>query len=495
MTIGGAEPLTRPVARNLTILLSGRTIAVGLQFTAFLLLAAYLGPEQLGAYLFGTAFATLFRLIPSFAFEPVITREIAQHPEREPELVPNLLALRFVLGVCAYLALAATALLAGYRGENLTAALVAGTVVCLTFTETLRNPLGVRLRFGWTTLADVLEAAAALSGIVVLVLADASLVTFLWLYVGAKTLNATIVFLVGLRSASFRWTLRVALWWPMVRTTAPLALAGLLTAAYFRVDMALLARLKPEADVGQYGAAYKFIETFLLVPMLVMGVLQPVLARSFVEAKGVLQRRYARAVHLMTLLAMPMAVLGTMTAWRVVPLLPGLGGFEGAGVALSILAPGTAFIFVAMIVQSVLISGHLQRQLLVIAAFSLTLSVVLYAVLIPLFSYVGAAIATSITELGVLALSLRETRSRLALSWPGRRLVPTALAGILLVGVLIPGYLLHPLLQLGLGLLAFPAAAVATRAVNADDLHGLFPEAGLRRLLPAALRFSGARPK
>ena len=490
MLVGGAEPLTRPIARNLLIVLTGKTVAVGLQLVAFLLLASHLGPNQLGAYLFGIAFAAMFRLIPGFAFEPVLTREIAQRPDREAELVPNLAALRLVLGVFSYAALAGIAILVGYRGDNLTAALIAGAVVGLTFTETFRNPLGVRLRFGWTTLADLLEAAASLAGIALMVWADASLSAFLWLYVAGKTLNASIVFLAGYRSGSFHWALRFPLWLPIVRTAAPVALAGVIIAAYYRLDMALLARLQPAADVGQYGAAYRFIDTFLLVPMLVLAVLQPVLARSFVQPEGTLERRYRRAIHLMTILALPVAVLGAMTAWRILPLIPGLEEFEGAGIALSILCPGAAFIFIGMIVQSVLISGHLQRRLLRIAALGLALNLLLYLTLIPSFSYVGAAIATSVTELALLLLSLREARVRLVLSWPTERLPSTALAGTSLIVVLIPAYLLHPFAQLALGVLAFAAAAPLTRAVTADDLHGLLPGDGLRQFLPAALRMS-----
>lgn len=484
MIIGGTEPLTRPVARSLALIGVGKAIGVGLQTIAFILLAAHLGPDQFGAYAFGLAFSGLFRLIPAFAFEPVLTREIAQQPEREPELVPNLTALRFILGVLSYAALVGTALLVGYRGDNLEAALIAGVVVGLTFTETFRNPLGVRLRFGWTTLADLFDATASVVGVALLVWADASLTAFLWLYVAGKAVHAATLLLVGLRSAPFRWKIRLPLWWPMIRIAAPIAVAGVLMAAYFRIDMAILARLKPAEDVGQYGAAYRFFETFVLVPTLVMGVLQPVLARSFVEAEGVLERRYRRALHLLTLLALPIAVIGTMTAWRIVPLIPGLGDFKGAGVALSILAPGAAFVFVAMMVQSVLISGHLQNRLLRFGVIGLVLNLVLNFVLIPLYSYVGAAVATSITELAVLVLSLRDAHTRLALGWPAR-LLPTALAGALLVAVLVPAYLLHPFLQLGLGLVAFPIVALATRALTAEDVEGLLPGSRLSRVVPA----------
>jgi hypothetical protein len=79
---------------------------------------------------------------------------------------------------------------------------------------------------------------------------------------------------------------------------------------------------------------------------------------------------------------------------------------------------------------------------------------------------------------------LREAHRGLALSWRGRRLVPTAVAAALLVAVLLPAYLLDPFLQLGLGILAFAPIAFVTRAVTTDDLHGLLPRARLTRFIP-----------
>jgi O-antigen/teichoic acid export membrane protein len=252
----------------------------------------------------------------------------------------------------------------------------------------------------------------------------------------------------------------------------PIGAAGVLGTVYFRIDAVILAALKPESDVGQYGVAYRFMEALLVVPALMMAVLAPVLSRSFVEGAGVIQRRYADAIHLAAVAAIGVGVGGAMTAWRVLPQLPGFDAYGGGGVALSLLAPAVGLIFVGTIVQGVLISGHQQRRLLVISAYGVAVNLALIAALVPAFSYVGAAIATLVTEVLVVALSLLEVRRRLGLGWPRERLGRAAVAAGLFAAVVTVGYLLDARVQLVLAVVTFVPLTYAVGAIRRGDIRG-----------------------
>jgi O-antigen/teichoic acid export membrane protein len=122
----------------------------------------------------------------------------------------------------------------------------------------------------------------------------------------------------------------------------------------------------------------------------------------------------------------PVAVLGPLTAWRLLPALPGFEAFDGAGVALAIMAPGAAVIIMGTVVQGALIAAHLQRLLLRISAVGLAINLGLIAVLIPWQSYVGAAVATTATEVLVVGISIVVAHRRLGLALPYGRMVRTA---------------------------------------------------------------------
>jgi len=233
----------------------------------------------------------------------------------------------------------------------------------------------------------------------------------------------------------------------------------------------ILARLKPPDDVGQYGAGYRFLEAFTVVPTMIMSVLAPVLARSFMEGPGVLQRRYGLAMHLVSVVAIGVSVGGAMTAWRVLPALPGFGAYDGGGVALAILSPAAGLILVGTIVQGALIAAHRQQRLLRISAAGLAFNLLLNLVLIPPYSYVGAAIATTATEVLLVALSVREVRLRLTLRWPLARLWPVLGAAVAMAAAITATYTLNPFLQVAIALVVFTGALAVTGGLRPNDLH------------------------
>ncbi len=438
--------------RGLATLAGSRGVVLGLQFVTIAVLAGHLGPADLGVYTFALAVVGIFRLIPNFGLVPVLTREIAQGPDREAELVPNVLYLRVLLGVAAYGLLAATVIAGGFDADSRDAALIAGLAL-LVVLDALRAVLEVRLRLGWISVAEVVEAAAGLGGAILLARAGAGPAAFVWLWAALKLVNGCILTGAALRMGRFRWRPRTQTWAPVVRAAIPLGLAGVLMALYHRLDLVLLAAFKPAADVGQYGAAFRFLDAANVLPVVAMSVLSPVLSRSVVEGAVVLRRRYARALELLLAVAVPIGVAGAFCAWRLLPRLPGFDEFEGAGVALSILAPAAALILLGTVVQGALISGHLQGLLLRIAAVGLAVNLALNAVLIPTASYVGAAVATTLTELVMLTLSMRAARARLGVAHATASTWRLLVAAIVLAVVLAIGMALDPWLQLGLGLL------------------------------------------
>jgi O-antigen/teichoic acid export membrane protein len=472
-TLSSSPGLGRRVAQNVAALMTGRIASTAIQFAAFGVIAQYLGPGNLGVYAFAVALATLFRVVPNFGFAPIVARDIAQDPGRERELIPNVVYMRLTFGLGAYGALAAFVYLVGYSDAYREAALIAGTLLFLLPIDSLATVLQVRLKQGWVALSENLKAVVFLAGAIALAQAEASVFAFLWLYVATSVLNALVVVVVAMRWAELSWALRTHLWKGVLAAAAPLALATLFIQLYARIDLVILAALKPAEDVGQYGAAYKFLEAALLVPSLLTGTLLPVFASSFQAGRDVLDRRYRRSVHLIAVAALPVAVGGAMIAWRVLPALPGFGKFDGGGVALSILCPAAGLAFVAFIVQGALISGHLQNRVLRIAAAGAVFNVALNLVLVVRYSYVGAAVATSLTELLVLVWSLREARVRLGVTWPIDRLARVALATVVMAVVLVPGYALPAFAQAALGVAAYVVALAALRGLTRRDLAGL----------------------
>jgi O-antigen/teichoic acid export membrane protein len=133
------------------------------------------------------------------------------------------------------------------------------------------------------------------------------------------------------------------------------------------------------------------------------------------------------------------------------------------------------------VLSAVLYNSHQQRLLLGVALGVLAVNGVLVGVLVPAFSYIGAAAATTTVEAVSVAALAWACHRRLGTGWPLERLGQTLAAGAILAAVLAVGYLLPPLAPLGLGAVAAPASVLATGALRVEDLRVLRSASDERR--------------
>lgn len=470
----GPERLARRMTRGFVALAGGRVATLALQLIAFGVVAASLGPAGVGAYTFAVAFYGLFAYVTNFGVRAIAMRDIAQQPERERDLVTNLFYLRVLAGALAYGILVVVLLLGGYSPVERQAALVTGVLLVVLALESFQVILEVRLRMGWVSIAAVVQGIVLAGGTVAVAVQDGGVVAYLWVFVASNVANFAIVGTVALRqSGRLHWRPRPTIWASLAKAAVLLGLAQLCITLYYRLDLLILAAIKPADDVGQYGAAYRVLETFVVVPSLAMTVLTPVIASSVVAGTAVLQRRYGHLMHVVALCSFPVAVAGLLTASRVFPALPGFEEFGGAGDALAILAIAAPCIFFGTVLSAVLVSGHQQGRLLGVSFAGLLVNVALNVALIPPFSYTGAAIATSVTEVAVVIGLVRSIHRHLGVSWPWSRVLRAARASLVMAVVVALGYPLPPFVQLGLGLLAYAVALLPTGSLRWDDLGGL----------------------
>ncbi|HZU72754.1 MAG TPA: oligosaccharide flippase family protein [Acidimicrobiales bacterium] len=465
-------PLSAQVLRSFANRFGTRILVGGLQLGAFAVLAAHLGPSRAGVYTFAVGFAALFQPLVTFGLRAVALREIAQGRATESQLLPNVLYLRLVVAGLTYLLLWGVVARIGYTPAERSAALVVGLVLVPSALRSFDVAFELRLRLGWVSIADLVESAAFCGGTIALALSHAGTLAFAWLYFGVNLAYVVVVSGAAWPVVRPRWRPQPAAWLPLVKAAAPVGLAGAFVAAYYRIDMAILAALKSQAVVGQYGVAYQLFDAMSVVPGLAAQVVGPVFARSFAAGPQLLADRLGRALRLGCLWLVLTGVGGAMVAWRALPALPGLGRYHGAGVALAVLAPGAGLILLNTMISAALIHAHLQRRLLAVSAMVLVLNVGLDAALIPPFSYVGAAVATVVSEVAVVVASLgllvRGLGVRLAVPGLGR----IALVGVVLAVCLGAGYLVHPFVQLAMGAVAFGVGALAIRAVAWGELAG-----------------------
>jgi O-antigen/teichoic acid export membrane protein len=307
--------------------------------------------------------------------------------------------------------------------------------------------------------------------------------------------GALLAFALGLglvyrQIARPRWSVTVEGCLRVTKEAVPIGVALVALEILFRIGTTMLALSKPSADVGQYGAAYRLLETSLFVTWSVNAAVLPVLSRLSLQSRPSVGFVFGRALKLVLAISVPMAVGAAVLAEPLITTLYG-DEYRPAATALALLAPAIMLFPVSSLSSALLYSQHRQRVVAYAYGAVVVQNIATNLVLIPRFSYNGAAASTALSEVLIAASLLvisRPQRERLQ----ARRLLAGAVLAGAVAGVamsvasgnlpaaLLLGVATYMAVLLGVERFAFPDDFAALRAFL-DRAHGRWPR---REVLP-----------
>jgi O-antigen/teichoic acid export membrane protein len=400
----------------------------------YIVMARKLGDSGFGVFTFGMAFVTLVTMLANMGQPLILTREVARDHRRFDEYFVNTLSLQLALSVPALALALGLHALVGFESETRTVVLLLGiAVVAEALMTTCFAVFQAYERLGFIPVVLISQRwGTAAIGITALAL-GAGVVTVSAIYLGGA-IGALLLALycVVTRIARPRFVVQVGRWLPLMRVALPVGIAGVFAAILFRIDIAMLGAYESDAVVGQYGAAYRLLESTLFISWSIGAGVYPVLSRLSRTTETPIGSIFQAALKLGLALTLPLAVGAVVLADPLMELLYGPEFRDGAS-ALMLLAPTVVLYPLTYIAAYVLISQDRQSVLAWVYAAATVLNIALNAILIPRYSLDGPAFATSVCEALTAGLMLAfALRASGALDWRAIAvgpLVASALAG------------------------------------------------------------------
>ncbi len=385
----------RRAARNaLWLLLSqGGVRLVG--FAIGTVLARYLGATDFGTYAFVMTYVSYFGILADGGLGRFLIRDVARDRATAPEYLSQITALRLLLALAAYALMLLLALGTRSAPERLVAIAVAGGSL---FTGAVAGALAsvftAREEMHISALFTLLSSVATALFVLAALAAGAGLLGT----VAAVTLAnlPPLGFLLAMwcrREPAPRPRASLPFWWRALRGSYAYALLGVIGVVYFRIDSLMLTWMRgPEAN-GIYQAAYRLLDAITDAPGVIVAAMFPALARLHRQSRTELRRAYVTVLVVLTLLGIPVMLALLLFADPIVLLLYGAEYARSAAV-LRLLAVAVFLIFVDTANTMLLYSGDELGTVLVLSLGTTAANVLLNLILIPRYSYNGAAVAT-----------------------------------------------------------------------------------------------------
>jgi O-antigen/teichoic acid export membrane protein len=279
----------------------------------------------------------------------------------------------------------------------------------------------------------------------------------------------------------------------MARLGWPLFLATTLGIVYFKIDIAMLTEMVGEAATGIYFLGHRPLDYMLFLPNIFATAFFPAMAR-YGSASEDVSRLGERALRYLLSAMLPLTLLIIFVAEPIIHWFEGRSGgdtdFADSIVVLRIVMLGVAFQSANYVFNRLLIAAGRERVFVAIATVPLLANVSLNLLLIPRWTYYGAAL-TSVVSLVLSCVMhlvfLRNTDLRVpltrAVAGPTVALAAGWLVTSFLAQTLFPawgtGWFNLPL-QVGWGpfllvagttLVLYGLALVIGRVIRQDDLR------------------------
>jgi len=255
----------------------------------------------------------------------------------------------------------------------------------------------------------------------------------------------------------------------MLRESFPLMINHLLATLFFKVDVPLLQAMQGPAVVGWYSTAYKWLDALNIIPAYSTIALFPVMSRQAIEDKAALMRSTRFAIKFLVMIALPLAVVTTFIAPFLVLLLGGQSYLPHAAYALQIMIWSIPFGWINSITNYILIALGQQSKLTRAFVVGLSFNIIANLIMIPRYSYIGAAFVTILSELveGFVFMIYLE-RSLGSIRWIGLLWRLFASAGAMLI-VMALAWPLHPIVALIAGPVVYLGGLLVLRVIGPEE--------------------------
>lgn len=406
-----------------------------------LILSRLEGPEGLGVYVTVIAYFQLLTVAAELGVSNYLVREIARDPERTSTWVAHGVVFAFgastVLVAGALVALPHLGLGTSTR-EGMTVVLAGVFPAALNVVS--RAVFVAHRRVAVDAFANIGASLALVLSGWYLLRGGVGVVGLIAAYVATRVVITLVSFAVIHRSvAPIVLAFDPEFARSMLRGLRPFAGSTVVGALFSRPEVLILAVFVSPAQVGAFGAAFKTIDLWQLVPETYMLNAYPVLTQAHEQDPERANELQRRATTGLLAMGLPISAGLALTAEPVIELLYG-PGFEDAVVLLRILSVlGVLFCIHTVLWRSLSARGD-QSTVLRVQVRTLVVRLVLGIGLIAAFGAVGAAITIPLVlsiHNGYLARALHRSGGTAVLNasqvWPyaaGTLAMTAALVGV-----------------------------------------------------------------
>lgn len=406
--------LSQKVALNTMIQIITKTITMVFGFLTMVILTRYLGVGGYGNYMYVLTLVVLFGGFADWGTATIGVREAARNEAKQNLILSNVFLIRIVLSLIAALLMILVAFFLPLKTNQeilIRQGIAFGSLILILFA--IKASFGIifqtKLQMYKLAVSDITASFLIFLISWLFIHFHLGLINLLMAVILANTVAVILAMVLAVRTIKFKFHLDVNFVKTFFRECLPMGALLLLFTIYNKVDTVILGMIKGNEAVGIYAVGYRIYDVLVLGAAYFMNSLLPVLSQysDIQKWHEKIKVIYQKSFDILLIMAGIVLVFTLVLAPLVIRLITQqrFGEFFDAVLVVRLLSLAIFISYFNHLAGFTIVALGRQRWYFLVAFGALILNIVANFLIIPKFSYYGAAVVTIFTEGFVLIIT------------------------------------------------------------------------------------------
>ncbi len=387
------------VARNFSIQLVGKILAILVGLFSVGILTRSLGTMGFGEYTTAITYLQLFGVIVDFGLTLTLVVMISEEGAHVERLIGNIFGLRIIAGAILFSIAPLVVLALPWSTEIKHAVLIGSLAYVLMGGATLLTGVFQRYQAMWrASLAEIVNRIVLLGCIAAFAYLELGVV---WMVAASVIANAVWLYAMVRLAQPFvhiRFLTDQKIWKDVWSRSWPIAVSIFFNLLYLKGDIIFLSFYRDQAEVGVYGVTYRVLDMLTALPVMFMGILLPLVVHNWSTGNHKEFRTHVKRTFDVFMIAAIPIVIGTqVVADRLMRLIAG-PGYEASGDVLRVLIFAVLGVFLGALFGHLVVALNKQKPMTWGYVAVAIVTIIGYFLFIPRYGMWGAAWMTLFSE-------------------------------------------------------------------------------------------------
>ncbi len=402
------------VVRNSSWIIAEKIVQMVIALFVNRAVASYLQPANYGILNYGASIVALFTSICTLGLNQIVINEIISKKEEQGNIMGTSIAMRMLSSALSVVMI--TILVLVLKPGDGTIWLVTVLQALALFFDafnTIQLWYQSRLKSKYITIVAFMVYAVVAIFKIILVILKLSLIWFAFANTLTSALTMVLTYALYKKQNGPKLELKRDLAKPLLSKSYHFILSGIMVAIYGQTDKIMIGSMIPDmASVGLYSVATTITNLWSFIPSAIITSFRPTIIEAKERNNELYIRRLKQLYSIILWLNIAYAVFITIFSNLIITILYG-EEYMGAKIPLLLAVWSGGFSYVGVARDTWLVAEGYQKYSKWFSLMGCITNVILNLILIPVIGIVGAALATTITQVmtGLIAtLFFKDTR-------------------------------------------------------------------------------------